>query len=278
MEQFLEEHPLHSAQIVSSPSINAQHGYIGFPDELRIQCAHKDCDGVRRHTKTGYSRSFMCDGHVYQFVTYICTNCTRSSKIFGIKAHLSNNDLGLCTKIYEEPAFGHPIPKRLFQIIGEANRETFLQARRAIARGLGIGAYAYYRRIVENTKFELVDSVLHVARATNASADRIGALEKAERERQFSKAIEKLRDASAIPPVLLIDGHNPLTVLHDLFSEGIHELSDGECLKRAQDAEVILCEIADRMQMALTERKSVKAAIANVMNRKQQNAVAPPKS
>lgn len=77
-----------------------------------------------------------------------------------------------------------------------------------------------------------------------------------------------LRDVSAIPAVLLIDGHNPLALLHDLLSEGIHQLNDRECLERAQDAEVILCEIADRMQIAVTERKVVKAALSSILKRK----------
>jgi len=70
---------------------------------------------------------------------------------------------------------------------------------------------------------------------------------------------------------LLIDGHNPLLLLHDLLSEGIHQLDDHDCLERAQEAEVILCEIADRMQIALTERKTVKAAITNILGRKAAN-------
>jgi hypothetical protein len=114
----------------------------------------------------------------------------------------------------------------------------------------------------------LVGSVLEVAQATNALPGQIELLKKAQSETQFSKAIEMLRDVSAIPAVLLIDGHNPLALLHDLLSEGIHRLDDRECLERAQEAEVILCEIADRMQVAVTERKTVKAALSNIMKRK----------
>lgn len=77
-----------------------------------------------------------------------------------------------------------------------------------------------------------------------------------------------LRDVNAIPAVLLIDGHNPLALLHDLLSEGIHQLSDAECLQRSKEAEVVLCEIADRMQTAMTERKAVRAAITSIMNRR----------
>ncbi len=113
-----------------------------------------------------------------------------------------------------------------------------------------------------------MDSVLAVANATKASSGQIELLKKAQSERQFSKAIQILSDVDAILAILLIDGHNPLTLLHDLLSEGIHELDDDECLERAQEAEVILCEIADRMQIALTERKTVKAALTSILNRK----------
>ncbi len=249
----------------------AQSQFIGlaYPENIRVHCDHLKCGGIRRHWKHKDSQFQFSDGSsCYYYVVYVCSNCTTRVKIFGLKVEKTTVFTGVCAKIYEEPAFGQPIPKRMYQIIGESNREYFLQARRAIARGLGIGAYSYYRRIVENTKFDLVASVLEVAQATNASSAQIELLKKAQAETQFSKAIELLRDEGAIPAVLLIDGHNPLALLHDLLSEGIHQLSDAECLQRSQEAEVVLCEIADRMQIAMTERKTVKAAISSIMNRR----------
>lgn len=273
MAQFLEEEPLHARRAVSHLFSNVANAWIYFPDDIRVHCLHEDCNGIRRHNKEDKSGDFRIGSDlVYAFAVYRCTDCRKARKVLGVRAERDpESNAGQCTKIYQEPAFGNPIPKRLFHIIGETNRESFLQARRAIARGLGIGAYSYYRRIVENTKFELVDSVLEVARATNAPAEQIKSLESAQAEGQFSKAMETLRDVSMIPPVLLIDGHNPLAVLHDLLSEGIHELSDEDCLERTQHAEILLFEIADRMQIALTERKTVKAAITSVMNRKTES-------
>ena len=69
--------------------------------------------------------------------------------------------------------------------------------------------------MVENSKFVLVDSILKVAQETNAEPTPIKVLEQAQSERQFSKAIEVLRDVSAIPAVLLINGQNPLTLIFD---------------------------------------------------------------
>ena len=269
LAKLLEDGPLHSPRAVQRLFSQPQFGHLAFPEAIHVHCDDPKCDGVRRHVKRE-SSEFNLDDNFFHFVSYRCANCTTSIKVFALKAQRKAQHVvpGICTKIYQEPPFGNPIPKRLFHIVGEANREYFLQARRAIARGLGIGAYAYYRRIVENTKFDLVGSVLEIARATNAADAQIALLQKAQSETRFSKAIEMLRDVSAIPAVLLIDGHNPLAFLHDLLSEGIHQLDDLECLARAQESEVILCEIADRMQVALTERKAVKAAITSIVNRK----------
>jgi len=111
---------------------------------------------------------------------------------------------------------------------------------------------------------------------------KIDLLKRAQSETQFSKAIDMLRNAASIPAVLLIDGHNPLAMLHDALSDGIHRLDDAECLQRAKDAEVILCELVDRMNIALTEREAVKAALASITKRKAtaggDSAVAPASS
>lgn len=276
-EDFLQDAPLHSKWKISE-FFGGQYGDAAYPRFIRVHCDNPRCDGVRRHDKHKDGTFWFSRILVYHYVSYLCTDCQRQVKIFGIMAtrKTEQDQTAICTKIYQEPAFGQPIPKRLFHVIGETNREYFLQARRAIARGLGIGAYGYYRRIVENTKFDLVGSVLEVAQATNASPAQVELLKKAQAEKQFSKAIDILRDVSAIPAALLIDGHNPLALLHDALSEGIHELSDAECLERAQEAEIILCEIANRMQIAVTEQKTVKAALASVLKRKSAGGKGPP--
>lgn len=179
MEQLLCDVPLHSPRIISSLFSQPQFGSVNFPTSIRVHCDHQSCGGTRRHEKLS-SGKYELRNTFYVFVTYRCTNCTTTGKVFGLKAERfsETDNADRCTKIYQEPTFGEPIPKRLFKVIGEDNREPFLQARRAIARGLGIGAYAYYRRIVENTKFALVDSVVDVAQATNASSEQIELLKK----------------------------------------------------------------------------------------------------
>jgi hypothetical protein len=287
MESLLVNEPLHSRKLVRYalekliPALSnvrqpSRHPYIEFPEDIRAHCEHPKCEGVRRFEKID-SDNYSLESTRYAHASFRCTNCQEKTKLFTLKVELGRGagttvTSAYCTKVYQDPPFGAPIPKRLFALIGEDNREHFLNARRAIARSLGIGAYAYYRRIVENTKFDLVSSILEVAKATNAPTEQIELLEAAKKESQFSKAMDILKAQSAIPSVLLIDGHNPLALLHDLLSQGIHQLADSECLERAKEAEIILSEIAERMQIALTERKAVKSVIASIMSRKKQAA------
>lgn len=263
-EQLLVKASLYSAFEVKGV-LRSSFGELNWPDYLRLHCAHENCAGVRRHWGQEGSKTCFGDSY-YHYRLYKCSNCGASGVVFGIKTtNLLESGSATVVKIYQEPPFGSPIPPKLFSVIGEENRLHFLNARRAIARGLGIGAYSYYRRIVENSKFNLVNSVLQVARETCAPVDQINKLEQARDEVQFSKAVKTLGEVNAIPPVLLISGHNPLMLLHNLLSEGIHAFSDEECLSRSKDAETILIELTERIQIAVSEKREVAAAVANVL-------------
>jgi len=147
LKELLEESPLHSQRKIPDYFSQPEFGNVAFPDDIWVHCEQKKCEGVRRHFKHESSKFAPVDDVYYHSITYCCSNCKASIKVFTIKSEPDgkNKYSAVCAKIYQEPPFGQPIPNRLFHIIGESNRELFLQARRAIARGLGIGAYAYYR-------------------------------------------------------------------------------------------------------------------------------------
>lgn len=90
----------------------------------------------------------------------------------------------------------------------------------------------------------------------------IEVLEKAKLETQFNRAMEMVK--TAIPVQLLINGHNPLTLLHSALSKGVHEMSDDECLTRASDIRVVLFELADRIGQTLKEQSTLDAAVARL--------------
>ena len=72
----------------------------------------------------------------------------------------------------------------------EPDRDLFLKGRRAESAGLGIGAFTYYRRIVEANKDRLLDEVIRLARHEGVEPSIIKKLESAKSEVSFSKALK----------------------------------------------------------------------------------------
>ena len=91
-------------------------------------------------------------------------------------------------------------------------------------------------------------------------------LDDAASETQFSKAMKMAKPA--LPESLLINGHNPLGLLHSALSEGVHELSDEECLTIAGSIRVVLGALSDRLEQALKDEDELKNALSTLLNRK----------
>ena len=144
-------------------------------------------------------------------------------------------------------------------------RDLFLKGRHAETQGLGIGAFTYYRRIVEGQKNRLIDEVIRVARRLKANDAMIAKLESAKTERQFDKAIQSLK--KAIPPALFIKGHNPLTLLHGALSEGMHAQTDEDCLAAANKIRLILIEFTNSLSDAMKDQQELDAALSSLVNR-----------
>jgi len=182
---------------------------------------------------------------------YQCRHCKSSSRWFGLLVTPSSNYLTTVLKLGEQPPFGPHTPARVISLVGN-NRELFLKGRAAEAHGLGIGAFTYYRRVVENEWQRFIGEAIKVAKKLNLQTKD---LEAAKDERQFDKAVKIVKDA--IPQVLLIDGHNPMALLYKMLSKGVHELTDDQCLDLAKHIRVILVDFAERVTEALRERQEL---------------------
>lgn len=171
-------------------------------------------------------------------------------------------------KLGQSPALSVQLPSRLRKLVG-TDQDKFNKGLRSEAHGLGIGAFTYYRQVVENQKDRLIDEIIKVAKLENPMPELIKELEDAKKQNQFSTAVEKIKHA--IPEVLLIHGHNPLILLHKALSEGLHAGTDDECLEIAQNIRVILSEFSERLAMALKDDQELKKAVFGILNRPNKN-------
>lgn len=177
----------------------------------------------------------------------------------------TNEAAGNCYKYGEMPAFGPSTPTRLLTMLGR-NRELFMKGRRCESQGLGIGAFVYYRRVVEEQRTSIIGEIIRVAKIINASPKTITILEAAQAETQFSKSLDMIKEA--MPESLRIQGHNPMALLHDNLSSGLHAKSDTDCLEIASAVRVILAELADRLSSALKDEAEITQALGKLLNKK----------
>jgi hypothetical protein len=235
--------------------------------ELQLHCASDACNGTRFFRRTDNEEHILpADTVRFVFVTYTCSNCRETSKLFSLAVRrISEGFWGQCLKLGELPAYGPPTPPRLIHLIGP-DRELFLKGRRCENKGLGIGAFVYYRRVIENQKNRILDEIIKVAGKLNAGGSTIAALEAAKEEQQFAKALDSVKNT--MPQSLLINGHNPMTLLRSALSEGLHNQSDEECLGIASSVRVVLGELSERLGQALKDEVELNTALSKLLNRK----------
>jgi hypothetical protein len=236
---------------------------LSTPD-LQLHCSSDPCNGLRFFRYHSGDKNIR--GSVKTYLTYLCSNCQTQTKIFSLYARVAkigkSSTTGHCLKFGEMPAFGPMTPSRLLKLF-DGDRELFLKGRQCENHDLGVGAFVYYRRVVENHKDRIIGEIIKVCEKVKAPADMIGLLQAAKKENQFSKAVESIKDA--IPESLRIDGHNPLTLLYKALSEGVHDKTDEECLELARDIRLVLAELSERLASALKNEDELKTAVSRLL-------------
>jgi hypothetical protein len=233
---------------------------------LELHCTTPSCNGVRFFSASSSDIYINEKGWKFCYLTYACNNCETFQKTFALAVRrVERSYSGHAYKFGELPAFGPPTPSRVITLIGP-DRDTFLRGRRAENLGFGVGAFAYYRRVVEDQKSRIITEIGKVAQKLGASVEDLKRFDEAAKETQFSKAIDDVK--GAIPSVLLIEGHNPLKLLHTALSDGIHAKDDAHCLELAQSIRLVLVELAERMSEVLKNQTELKGAISKLLGAK----------
>ena len=268
--EFLESIPPSSLTNISTgfTKVRKVQEYIQdyrlLKPEIQLHCPDDACNGTRFFRCTTQEVLLIPeDTFNFLYLTYTCSNCRKTEKTFSLATKRDeNSEIGQCYKFGELPAYGPPTPSRLIKLIGP-DREVFLKGRRCENQGLGIGAFVYYRRVVENQKNRILDEIIKVSKKMNVDASVIEILESAKKETQFSKALTSVKNA--IPQTLLINGHNPLSLLHSALSDGLHDQSDEHCLNIAGSVRIVLGELAERLAQALKDEAEINNALSTLM-------------
>lgn len=130
--------------------------------------------------------------------------------------------------------------------------------------GFGIAAMVYYRRVVEGT---IADILVSMKNAIGDEAERatfeqlLDSIAKA----RMRDRIAAVRDA--LPPSLLLGGHNPLEILYRSLGSDIHQQDDDTCLAFAGATREALTFMIRQIDQAGDAQKRYSTAL-QLLNRK----------
>jgi hypothetical protein len=268
LSEFLETRPPGTQATIGGivgAATRRSPGMEFITTDIQLHCPSTKCGGVRIFHLLRDSISDIEPTWELRFLTYRCRNCEKSSRVFALRTRATEGDAGEVEKIGELPSFGPPLPSRVNSLIGP-DRDLFLKGRRAENHGLGVGAFAYYRRVVDRQWQRLVLEIIRVSEVIGAPSSMVATLQQAAKETQFSKAVDQIKDG--IPEVLKIKGHNPLTLLYAALSDGLHDATDAHCLELAGSVRVVLSELADRIGQALKDESELNVAVTRLLTKR----------
>ncbi|MBP3985730.1 hypothetical protein J5837_15070 [Pseudoxanthomonas helianthi] len=265
LSEFLESAPPGVNRKISDfkTQQNGTVYYLILP-KIRIHCSSEQCGGIR--TFSSSSRiTIHGNTSTSEFIHYSCQNCNRTYKTYAARLKLGED---AAFKFGEDPSFGPPTPARAMTLIG-GDRDLFLKGRRCELQGLGVGAFTYYRRVIEDQRNRIFDEIIRVLEATDSNNPVILEVKSAKEQQQFSTSVDVIKHA--LPATLLINGENPLRLLHSALSEGVHAMSDEDCLALATAVRTVLFEFSERLAQTLRDDAQLAEAVKLLSKPKQTN-------
>lgn len=184
-------------------------------------------------------------------LSFECVTCRQEKKRFWIKID-QNDDIITFKKIGQDPQKELSRSKDLSKFF-KSDKEEYNKAVICIAHGFGVASFVYMRRIIENNINNLLDMINEDEMIDQNIRDALLQLKDA------SPMSSKIAIANkALPDYLLIGGHNLLGTMYKVLSEGVHSLSDKECLERTKSVQNCLEYIISGLATHKKNKESVK--------------------
>lgn len=222
----LETSPLYTKVAVALPAYASGL----FPDVLELDCPQCKMSRPFRDPRPSGSGAGLGGpppvmSTVYVFF-YKCTSCNTADYWFW----LDINTDGWVRKVGQRPAWSIRVDPVIERHLGDS-ADHYRRARICLSQSFGLAACAYLRRVLEDTIDPLLRLEREVRAAEGASAAELAEIERAIATHQFETKTEVAYRLA--PASIIVDGTNPLKLIHDRLSIGVHRLSEDDCVQTA---------------------------------------------
>ena len=188
-------------------------------------CSHREC---------GYETLWEISDATVSFGSefinrdsYTCGNCGKTTVNYCYSWQERKAD-NIFVKIGQYPELEERVPDNLKEALDREDLKLYRNALRRRNFNFGVAAVAYMRRVIENRMNDMLEILHEAAVAHNAPSERIARHQEMKDEKRFSVKVDY---AGMLPTGLRPPGKpNPMAVLHELASDGLHAKSDEDCV------------------------------------------------
>lgn len=163
-------------------------------------------------------------------------------------------------KIGQFPSYDININNSLKKYLNDEDQQNYKKALTCLSISYGIGSYAYLRRVIEN---EIKRIIKDISELEFDGVEFVKtALENFDKDFQMSKLIDVIN--KYLPKSLQELGDNPIRLLYEQLSGGIHEFSDKECIDKAISIDILLNYVIKKVNEEKYQLNDVKTAMRNL--------------
>ncbi len=233
VEQFITDEQLRTKLqvVLQTWPLYRQLNYTGG-DQVKVVPQHLSlfCDNCNKDT--------FWETHIYAGLNnkegftekqYKCRNCGNRTVTYYFYWKKQQNNTTLFFKVGQYPELEERVSDTLKTALSAEDLKVYKNALRMRNFNLGIAAVAYMRRVVENRMSDMLEVLYEAARVHNAPPEVLSKHEEMMKEKRFSVRVDYAGDL--LPESLRPKGQpNPMAILHELASEGLHIKTDEECV------------------------------------------------
>lgn len=247
IKHFLETAPIYTWIEFKKPAANRGSLWINAIDSYCERCGHvRPFHDMRSRGGGAGMPSIKALSSGTSYFEFTCVTCRKERREFLVEQVVEENIIKL-QKYGELPRKALERDKVLQKFFSK-DSEFYKKAVVCLSHGYGIAAFAYFRRIIENNIFKLLDLIKDEAENVTNKDEIFEALAELKKESPMS---DKIKVANkALPEYLKPSGLNPLGRLYQVLSEGVHSLNDQECLEKASEIQecvkYLVSELSDR--------------------------------
>lgn len=194
-------------------------------------------------------------------VIYKCAACNIGETTYLLKFSPSDKSV---QKAGQYPPWSINVEKSISDTLGD-NVDIYKKGLICESQGYGIGAFAYYRRIVELVIDDLLEKISDIMTEEEQTAYR-KALEEKKKTHTAEDKIALVKDL--LPPSLKPEGNNPLSLLYDNLSRGLHIEPDDICLEYAESVRMCLLYLVDQVERTKSSQKSFTEGMKKLLDKK----------